>query len=88
MRSTRKPCREASRVEPRDYGDVAAVLERYSPAQLIGFARWGGSGPDGRDFADAGRRLDQMDDLAFAEIGLSRYEVIVVDALPGLDVVC
>ena len=34
-----KVCALASRVEPRDYADVAALLERYSPAQLIGFAR-------------------------------------------------
>jgi hypothetical protein len=31
--------REASRVEPREYADVAAALERYPPAQLIGSAR-------------------------------------------------
>jgi predicted nucleotidyltransferase component of viral defense system len=34
-----KVCALASRVEPRDYADVAATLQRYSPAQLIGFAR-------------------------------------------------
>ena len=34
-----KVCALASRVEPRDYVDTAAALERYRPAQLIGFAR-------------------------------------------------
>ena len=34
-----KVCALASRVEPRDYADTARMLERYSPAALIGFAR-------------------------------------------------
>jgi hypothetical protein len=34
-----KVCALASRVEPRDYADVAAAPGRYSPAQLISFAR-------------------------------------------------
>jgi hypothetical protein len=40
-----KVCALASRVEPRDYADVAAALGRYSPAELIGRA---GAGPAGR----------------------------------------
>jgi hypothetical protein len=36
-----KVCALAGRVEPRDYADTAAMLERYSPVQLIGFARAG-----------------------------------------------
>jgi hypothetical protein len=70
-----KVCALASRVEPRDYADVAAALERYSPAQLIGFARRLDPGLTGQDFADAGLRLDEMDDRAFAEIGLSPADV-------------
>jgi len=70
-----KVCALASRVEPRDYADVAAALERYSPAQLIGFARRLDPGLTGRDFADAGQRLDQMDDRTFTEIGLSLRDV-------------
>jgi predicted nucleotidyltransferase component of viral defense system len=31
-----KVCALASRVEPRDYADTARMLERYSPAELIG----------------------------------------------------
>lgn len=70
-----KVCALASRVEPRDYADVAAALERYSPAQLIGFARRLDPGLTGQDFADAGLRLDRMDDRVFAGIGLSRRDV-------------
>lgn len=70
-----KVCALASRVEPRDFADVAAALERYTPAQLIGFARRLDPGLTAQDFADAGLRLDQMDDRAFAEIGLSPPDV-------------
>ena len=70
-----KVCALASRVEPRDYADVAAALERYSPAQLIGFARRLDPGLTGEDFAYAGVTLDQMDDRAFAEIRLSQHQV-------------
>jgi hypothetical protein len=34
-----KVCALAGRVEPRDYADTAEMLERFSPEQLIGFAR-------------------------------------------------
>jgi hypothetical protein len=70
-----KVCALASRVEPRDYADVAAALERYSPAQLISFARRLDPGLTGEDFAYAGLELDQIDDRAFAEIGLSQHQV-------------
>jgi hypothetical protein len=51
-----KVCALASRVEPRGYADTAAMLERYSLAELIGFARWLDPGLTARDFADAGRQ--------------------------------
>jgi hypothetical protein len=70
-----KVCALASRVEPRDFADVAAALERYTPAQLIGFACRLDPGLTGQDFAEAGLRLDQMDDRAFAETGLSAPDV-------------
>jgi hypothetical protein len=70
-----KVCALASRVEPRDYADVAAALGRYSPAQLIGFARRLDPGLTGEDFAYAGVTLDQMDDRAFGEIRLSQHQV-------------
>lgn len=73
-----KACALAGRIEPRDYSDAAAMLGRYSPAQLIGFARRLDPGLTGRDFADAGRRLDQMPDQAFAAIGLSSRDVAAV----------
>jgi hypothetical protein len=68
----------ASRAEPRDYADVAAALDRYSLAQLIGLARRLDPGLTGEDLAFAGLHLDRMDDRAFAEIGLSQHEVIAL----------
>ncbi len=70
-----KVCALASRVEPRDYADTARMLERYSPAELIGFARRLDPGLTARDFADAGRQLDQIDDDAFTRYGLTRRDV-------------
>jgi len=70
-----KVCALAGRVEPRDYADTAAMLEYYSPAQLIGFARRLDSGLEGRDFADAGSRLDRLPDEAFVSIGLSKADI-------------
>jgi hypothetical protein len=54
-----------SRVEPRDYVDVAAALDHYTVDQLIGLARQRDPGLEDRDFTDAGRRLDQMPDGVF-----------------------
>jgi hypothetical protein len=68
----------ASRAEPRDYADVAAAMDRYSMAQLIGLARRLDPGLTGEDLAYAGLRLDRMDDRAFAEIGLSQRDVAVL----------
>jgi hypothetical protein len=70
-----KVCALASRAVERDYLDTAAALERYSVDQLIGFARRLDAGLTSQDFADAGRRLDHMDDEAFARYGLSRRDV-------------
>jgi hypothetical protein len=75
-----KVCALASRVEPRDYADTARMLERFSAAELIGFARRLDPGLTARDFADAGRQLDQMDDEVFARYGLGRGEVVLVRA--------
>jgi hypothetical protein len=73
-----KVCALAGRVEPRDYADTAAMLEHYSPAQLIGFARRLDADLEGRDFADAGRRLDRLPDQVFASIGLSHEDITAV----------
>jgi Nucleotidyl transferase AbiEii toxin, Type IV TA system len=70
-----KVCALASRAEPRDYLDTAAALERYSIQQVIGFARRLDPGLTGRDFADAGRRLDRWGDGIFAPFGLAPPDV-------------
>jgi hypothetical protein len=70
-----KVCALAGRAVERDYIDTAAALGRYSVDQLIGFARRLDQGLTDRDFADAGRRLDQMDDDVFARYGLGLQDV-------------
>ena len=64
-----------SRVEPRDYVDTAATLDRYTMARLIGLARRLDPGLTERDFADAGRQLDRMPDQLFARYGLTPADV-------------
>jgi hypothetical protein len=73
-----KVCALASRIEPRDYADVAAALQHYDPGQLIRCARRLDPDLTGRDFADTGLRLDQMTDKRFASIGLSQGDVIAL----------
>jgi hypothetical protein len=73
-----KICALAGRVEPRDYSDTAAMLARYSPAELIGFARRLDPGLDDRDFADAGSRLDKLPDQAFAATGLTDHDIAAI----------
>jgi hypothetical protein len=70
-----KVCALAGRAEPRDYIDTAASLGRYSIGQVIGLARDLDPGLDDRDFADAGRRLDQWGDAIFAAFGLSDGDI-------------
>ena len=70
-----KVCALASRVEPRDFVDTAAALGRYSVSQLIGFARRLDPGLTRRDFTDAGRMLDQLEDHVFLRYGLSEADV-------------
>jgi hypothetical protein len=70
-----KVCALASRVEPRDFVDTAAALGRYSVTQLIGFARRLDPGLTRRDFTDAGRMLDQLDDEVFLRYGLSGADI-------------
>jgi hypothetical protein len=60
----------ASRVEPRDYVDTAAALERYTVEQVTGFARRLDPGLTDRDFAEAAERLDRWGDGVFASFGL------------------
>jgi hypothetical protein len=70
-----KVCALASRVEPRDYVDTAAALQRYTADQLISFARRLDPGLEARDFADAGTQLDRMPDGLFTRYGLSPEDV-------------
>ena len=70
-----KVCALASRVEPRDYIDTAAALRHYTVDELIALARRLDPGLEERDFADAGRHLDQMPDGMFARYGLSPRHV-------------
>ena len=64
-----------SRVEPRDYVDTAAALERYTVDQLIVLAKRLDPGLTGRDFADAGRHLDRMPDRLFARYVRDQQDV-------------
>jgi hypothetical protein len=65
----------ASRIEPRDYVDTATALERYRPAQLIGFGRRIDPGLRDQDYADAGRRLDDLNDRRFTASGLGFRDI-------------
>jgi len=73
-----KVCALASRAYDRDYVDTAAALGRYSVDQVIGFARRLDPGLEDRDFSDAGRRLDRMEDEAFARFGLTPRDIAVL----------
>jgi hypothetical protein len=70
-----KVCALATRAVPRDYLDTAAALDRYRVADLIGFARRLDPGLTDQDFADAGRRLDQVGDGWFASLGLTPPDI-------------
>ncbi|MDR2984004.1 MAG: nucleotidyl transferase AbiEii/AbiGii toxin family protein [Nocardiopsaceae bacterium] len=65
----------ASRSYERDYWDTSAALQRYTPEQLIGFARRLDPGLQAEDFANAGRRLDRTADEAFADLGLTAQDI-------------
>ena len=69
-----KVCALASRVEPRDYADVAAALETLQPGPADRLCPAAGSGPDRRGFRLRRGALDQMDD-AFTPVGLSKHHV-------------
>ena len=75
-----KVCALASRVEPRDYADTARMLDRYSPAELIGFARRLDPGLTAQDFADAGMQLDRIADEEFFRYRLSQQDIAALCA--------
>jgi hypothetical protein len=60
----------AGRAMMRDYLDIAAILERYTPGEVIALGMESDPGLEEADFAAAGQRLDQLDDLAFARYGV------------------
>ncbi|MBO0879869.1 MAG: hypothetical protein J2P17_05780, partial [Mycobacterium sp.] len=70
-----KVCALAGRAEVRDYIDTAAALDRYSIDRLIRLARQLDPGLTDQDFADAGRRLDRLDDAVFTRYGLTSDDV-------------
>jgi hypothetical protein len=70
-----KVCALASRAEVRDFVDTAAALQRFTVAELIGFARRLDPGLTDEDFADAGARLDRLADRMFGRYGLSPADV-------------
>jgi hypothetical protein len=70
-----KVCALASRTYERDYIDVAAMLDHYTPGELIAFAHRLDPGLDGRDYADAAQRLDHLSERRFAEYGLTPQDI-------------
>jgi nucleotidyltransferase AbiEii toxin of type IV toxin-antitoxin system len=58
----------ANRMMARDYVDVAALLKKYTVAQLIALARERDPGLADADFADAGQHLDRMRDTRLAPL--------------------
>jgi hypothetical protein len=50
-------------------------MQRFTIDQLIGFAKRLDPGLSDEDFADAGRRLDQVEDGWFASLGISGPDV-------------
>ena len=71
-----KVCALAGRAAERDYIDTAAALARgYTAGQLIGFARRLDPGLTPEEFADAGRRLDQLGDQRWTGLGFSPRQV-------------
>lgn len=60
----------------RDYAFTADLLDHYSPAELIGFARSLDPSLDRQDFANLARRLDQLPEIAFTFHGLRHPEEV------------
>jgi len=58
----------ATRAEPRDFIDVAAVLGSDSPQRLVDLGLRSDPALTNEDFTDAIRRLDRLDDSVFAEL--------------------
>jgi Nucleotidyl transferase AbiEii toxin, Type IV TA system len=63
------------RARERDYVDVAAVLDRYTPDELLAMARRVDPGLEDEDVPRVGRRLDRLPDEAFFPYRLSSADV-------------
>lgn len=71
-----KVCALASRALERDYIDVAAAIARgYTTSELTSLAVALDPGLTAEDFADAGQRLDRLDDDRFERYGLDAGDV-------------
>lgn len=66
------------RARERDYIDVAAVLDRYRPEQLLTMARRVDPGLEDEDVPRVGRRLDRLPDEAFAPYRLDAPAVALL----------
>lgn len=74
-----KICALLGRSEVRDYLDAAAAMRRYSVDQLLWFAsRLDPAVVTVKDVVAVGRRLDRLDDDAFARYGLSRGDIATI----------
>ena len=67
-----------TRREPRDFIDIAAVLDRYTRTELMRLAFRRDPGLRVVDFTDAVRQLDQFTPIDFAEYG---FDETALDAL-------
>ena len=65
----------AGRAQIRDFVDLAAATERYPIDRLLEMAAAFDPGLSAEDFADAGRRLDQLSDQRFLRFGLDPVAV-------------
>jgi hypothetical protein len=74
-----KICDLARRGRIRDYTSAADLLDHYSPAELIGFARRLDPSLDLQDFANLAQRLDQ-----FPEIALTAMRALEPQDVPRL----
>jgi hypothetical protein len=70
-----KAAAAAVRSYERDFIDLGRILLTYTVDEVIALALQADPGLEMADFAEAGRRLDETDDLAFARYGLDRAAV-------------
>ncbi|TDB81181.1 nucleotidyl transferase AbiEii/AbiGii toxin family protein [Micromonospora sp. KC721] len=64
-----------NRREARDYIDVAAALDRWSVAEVLGLARQVDPALEDSDVREAGRYLDRVSDRRFSRYGLDAGQI-------------